>query len=87
MPQGNRYPTSMWDPGELVRDSHALSLPLDLEPGQYTLRIGLYEPQTGQRLALKNKTQDFVELLDFITVIQVEESMDPSATPREAAGE
>ncbi len=87
MPQGNRYPTSMWDRGELVRDSYAISLPLDLEPGQYTLRIGLYEPQTGQRLALKNETRDFLELLDFISVIPVEESMDPSARPREAAGE
>ena len=87
MPQGNRYPTSMWDRGELVRDPHAISLPSDLEPGRYTLRIGLYEPQTGERLTLKNETQDFVELPDFITLIQAEESLNRSATPSEAARE
>jgi hypothetical protein len=67
MPQQNLYPTSLWDPGEIVVDPHAISLPIDLEPGVYTLRVGLYESETGQRLRLKNRTQDFVDLPDFFT--------------------
>jgi len=68
MPQEDRYPTSMWDPGEIVMDAHTILLPSDLEPGKYTLRIGLYEPDSGQRLALVNEAQEFVELPDFIMI-------------------
>ncbi|MCB9435058.1 MAG: hypothetical protein H6668_24105 [Ardenticatenaceae bacterium] len=42
-------PTSGWAPGEYISDSHTLSLPTDLAPN-LTLRIGLYNPATGQRL-------------------------------------
>ncbi|GAB4541217.1 MAG: hypothetical protein Kow0063_31840 [Anaerolineae bacterium] len=66
MPQENRYPTSMWDAGEIVMDTYAIPLAPDIEPGDYTLRIGLYEPETGQRLPLKDKARDFVELPDLI---------------------
>jgi hypothetical protein len=56
----------MWDPGEIVLDTRSIQLSSDLEPGQYTLRIGVYEGDTGQRLPLANKAQDFVEVRDFI---------------------
>jgi 4-amino-4-deoxy-L-arabinose transferase-like glycosyltransferase len=72
MPQEDRYPTTMWDPGEIVLDTRAILLPSDLEPDHYTLRIGLYEPETGQRLPLVNGTQDFVELQDFVILEAVE---------------
>lgn len=65
-PQQGRYPTSWWDPGETVVDPFNLSLPSDLGPGSYTLRVGLYEPETGQRLPLKNGGADFVDLPESI---------------------
>jgi hypothetical protein len=68
MPQADRYPTTMWDPGEIVLDTHFILLPSDLEPGTYTLRIGVYDGDTGQRLPLVNEAQDFVEVRDFITL-------------------
>jgi hypothetical protein len=43
-------PTTGWLPGEIIRDSHQLTLPDDLPPGQYTLLTGLYDPLTGERL-------------------------------------
>jgi hypothetical protein len=49
-PLGNLYPTSRWAEGEMVRDSHPLSLPTDLPPGRYFLRIGMYLPTSGERL-------------------------------------
>jgi hypothetical protein len=67
-PQQGRYPTSWWDAGEVVIDPYALSLPPDLAPGSYTLRVGLYEPETGRRLSLQNQPRDFVDLPNLITV-------------------
>lgn len=49
---GEVYPTDLWLPGEVVEDDYALSIPPDAEPGAYTLRVGLYLPENGQRLAL-----------------------------------
>ncbi len=42
-------PTTSWMPGEYILDSHTLALPPDL-PTNASLRIGLYDPATGQRL-------------------------------------
>jgi hypothetical protein len=66
MPQDNRYPTAMWDAGEIVMDTRSILLPSDLAPGRYTLRIGVYDPETGQRLPVVDEMQDFVELADLI---------------------
>ena len=43
-------PTSSWTPGEPIEDRHALLLPADLPPGDYTLIAGLYLPESGERL-------------------------------------
>ncbi|HRQ36800.1 MAG TPA: glycosyltransferase family 39 protein [Chloroflexota bacterium] len=47
--QGAR-PTTSWRPGEVLSDEHTLMLPPDLPPGNYTLWLGLYNPDTGERL-------------------------------------
>lgn len=47
-PGGVYYPTSLWQPGELLRDRHTLALPEVIPPGPYRLRVGLY---TGPDLA------------------------------------
>ena len=51
-PLGGRWPTSLWLPGRTVDDVHVVSLPADLAPGRYALRVGLYDPATGERLRL-----------------------------------
>jgi hypothetical protein len=51
-PNCGTRPTNSWEVGKPVTDRHLLRLPEDLPPGQYTLKIGLYEPQTGLRLDL-----------------------------------
>lgn len=43
-------PSTLWQPGELLRSQHTLRLPADLAEGQYTLVAGLFDPATGQRL-------------------------------------
>jgi hypothetical protein len=42
------HPSRAWQPGEVVRDQHRLTLPLELPAGSYQLRSGLYyQPQPG----------------------------------------
>jgi hypothetical protein len=41
-PGGVYYPTSLWHPGETLRDRHVLSLPATVPAGPYSLRVGLY---------------------------------------------
>ncbi len=45
-------PTSTWQPGEEIVDRYGLLLPATLAAGRYTLAVGLYDPVTGQRLAI-----------------------------------
>ncbi len=54
-------PTSTWSPGERIEDRHALSLPVDLASGDYTLITGLYLPDNGERL-LSSKEETFAIL-------------------------
>jgi hypothetical protein len=43
-------PTSNWKSDSLYIDSRILALPADLEPGNYLLRVGLYNLEGGERL-------------------------------------
>jgi hypothetical protein len=49
-PLDGRYPTQSWAAGELVRDRHTLTLPVDLAPGAYRLIVGLYRAANRERL-------------------------------------
>ena len=39
-----------WSQGRVVRDRHLLMLPPDIPPGDYSLRVGMYEPDLNLRL-------------------------------------
>jgi hypothetical protein len=43
-PAGNDYPTSAWQPGEIVPDSHDFIVPAGLPPGDYELQVALLAP-------------------------------------------
>ncbi len=47
-PAEGKLPTSVWGPGETVRDRHRIASP----PGTYVLEIGLYDSATNERLPL-----------------------------------
>lgn len=49
-PRDGRYPTSVWDPGEMVDDPHYLALPAGLADGDYQVVVGLYSVESGERL-------------------------------------
>jgi hypothetical protein len=49
-PLRGRYPTTGWQPGELVRDRHVLTVPQGTPDGQYELIIGVYTLPDRTRL-------------------------------------
>ncbi len=49
-PRNGRYPTSVWDQGEVVDDRHSLVLPANLPDGDYQVIMGLYSVESGERL-------------------------------------
>ena len=53
-------PTTGWAPGEFVIDRHTLSIPGDLALDAHALHVGLYDPDTGERLPVEGG--DFARL-------------------------
>jgi hypothetical protein len=51
-PACGTQPTQSWQVGQTVVDRHVLRLPDEMSPGDYSVRVGLYEPQTGLRMDL-----------------------------------
>ena len=45
-----QYPTDAWRPGQIIADQHAIALSPDIPPDDYPLEVGLYLPDTFQRL-------------------------------------
>jgi len=74
-PLGGRWPTSLWLPGMVLDDVYTISRSLDpsnasssgssLPPGTYHLLVGLYDPVTGDRLALPDGS-DTVRLTGLV---------------------
>jgi hypothetical protein len=56
-------PTTGWLPGEYILDSHELILPSGVDPGIYSLSVGLYVP-AGERL-LDPAGQDAITLIEL----------------------
>lgn len=52
------YPFPQWQRGEVVADPHWVTLPADLPPGVYQVRVGAYDPQTGKRRAIADPRND-----------------------------
>jgi len=67
-PLSGDYPTGMWEASESIVDPHPFPLPADLPPGEYRLRIGLYDLETMARLTRRDGGGDAV---DIPTPIQV----------------
>ena len=49
-PVGGSYPTSAWQPGQVILDVHPLAIPAGTPPGEYQLEAGLYLLATMERL-------------------------------------
>ncbi|GIK42731.1 MAG: hypothetical protein BroJett011_65640 [Chloroflexota bacterium] len=49
-PGAGAFPTTGWLPGEYIADAYAIPVAPDAPSGDYHVEIGLYDPDTGQRL-------------------------------------
>ncbi len=54
VPLGNAFGTSKWATGEMVREPVRLQSPRDVPPGNYVLRVALYNPLTNEPLVAEN---------------------------------
>jgi hypothetical protein len=61
-PLGGAYPTSLWDPGEIIADELTIPLPENLPAADYSLVVGLYDFATGQRLPVPDHPANEVTL-------------------------
>lgn len=61
-------PTSTWRPGERIIDHYALPVTEDLDPGTYTIAVGLYDPVNGQRLPIGIGPENYALTLGPIEV-------------------
>lgn len=49
-PANGLRPTTDWRPGEVIVDPHAIKFPAELPAGHYRVTVGIYDPETGERL-------------------------------------
>jgi hypothetical protein len=53
-PLRGQYPTSLWQQGDVVRDTIVVSLPSNMAPGDYRLLAGVYLLETMERLPARD---------------------------------
>jgi 4-amino-4-deoxy-L-arabinose transferase-like glycosyltransferase len=68
----DEYPSSLWRAGEIVVDRADLPLPA-LTPGRYTLNIGVYRMDSGERLPLAYPEPGSDGSTFVLTTIEVQE--------------
>ena len=49
-PGGGARLTTLWSPSEVVADNYGLPIHPATPPGEYRVEVGMYDPETGQRL-------------------------------------
>jgi hypothetical protein len=54
-PVSGTFLTSEWQEGEVVEDSYIIPIRADIPQGTYRIEVGLYDPQTMQRLQVLDK--------------------------------
>ncbi|MFN8458464.1 MAG: phospholipid carrier-dependent glycosyltransferase [Anaerolineae bacterium] len=65
-PRHGMWPTSRWVKGEVVTDEYLVAVPPDFKPGVYKVIVGLYQPETGQRLTLPDGQDHWTLPYSFI---------------------
>jgi 4-amino-4-deoxy-L-arabinose transferase-like glycosyltransferase len=68
-PVWGAYPTTNWQPGEKVTDKYNLAIPEGTRPGDYSLRIGWYQADTGQRVPILGSEEQPVDDHVILNVI------------------
>jgi 4-amino-4-deoxy-L-arabinose transferase-like glycosyltransferase len=59
-PVTGKYPTSLWDDGEVIADPHEVPIDASTLPGNYLIEVGLYLPRDGRRLPVLDANEGVV---------------------------
>ncbi len=54
-PRGGKYPTSVWEPGELIIDRHSIELPSGIAPSDVRIHVGMYEQGSPLRVSAADR--------------------------------
>ena len=72
MPRSGTLPTNCWVQGEIIVDAYDIPIQPDAPPGRYTIEVGMYQVETGQRLPIINQEgqvlDDRIVLLEEVAV-------------------
>jgi hypothetical protein len=84
-PRSGTYPTTQWQPGEVVTDTYRLAIGPDVAPGSYEVEIGMYRLDTETRLPVTGADGRPVQagriLLDRVVVAAVPTPLPTPAQP------
>ncbi len=71
IPGNGEFPTYLWEPGEFVVDELSVYLYEDVPPGDYQVRVGLYDFSTGERVPVQvgDETRDGAVLIEAIHML------------------
>lgn len=66
LPAHGHRPTSTWQPNDIIFDSHVLLPRQPLPPGEYSLVVGLYHSQSGERLTAQTTEGEQFDALSLL---------------------
>lgn len=76
-------PTNLWEPKEWIYDQPGILIPPGTPPGTYALWMGMYDPQTGDRLPLRMEGTEITDRIDagrlLVEKLNVEKTIAPRA--------
>lgn len=82
VPRDGAYPTTLWQPGEVIADTYEFTIAPDAPPGSYPLEVGMYRVENAKRLPVVGADGQLVPderiLLPEITVLT---ALPPTLTP------
>jgi 4-amino-4-deoxy-L-arabinose transferase-like glycosyltransferase len=65
-PECDINPTTRWEPGQIISDTHIVELPDDMPIGSIPLLVGMYDLLSGERLTIKGADDNALYLSDVV---------------------
>ena len=65
-PECGVNPTTRWEPGQIIPDTHIIPISSDIPPGQSTIKIGMYQLDTLERMAIDGASNNILTLTDIL---------------------
>ncbi len=79
---GGLYPTTYWVEGEVISDMREVSLPVDIPSGRYRLEVGMYNPESLERLDVMDESGNYLGDSIILDYVQVSEKPHQDVSPQ-----